>query len=325
MSKPSVNIVGKTIDQWIFRRMVEEIAKTGLFDVSATAEPLPRADLYHWFRPQDAELTLRRGWNGRFVTTLHGVLPGATDFETNREAYARAQAVVAVWREGKKYLTSYGIASDRVKVIHAGANPERFFRAGWPEGHFTVGLVSRYYGVHGRVEDNKGAATVLGVMRILAGRRTEAMLLVAGTGWRRPAQELSTIPVPVLYYERGRNCAYADYPRLYNAMDCLLIASKFEGGPVAAYEAMMCGRPLVSTAVGVVPELVAEGRTGHIFAQGDAEACAELLLKLRDERDEWRRERWRGPAARVRGFTWERWRRLHEELYQAALDGEKAR
>ena len=64
-----------------------------------------------------------------------------------------------------------------------------------------------------------------------------------------------------------------------------------------------------------------EGETGHIYPQADAEACAELLLKLKNERCEWSRERWRRPAEKARQFTWERWRRLHEELYQDVLDG----
>jgi len=321
LAKRKVNIVGKSMDRWIFRRMVEEITASEIFEVSTTVEPLSEADLYHFFRPRDAQSALKKGWSKRFVTTLHGVLPGATDFEGNAEAYSRAEAVAAVSEDGKQYLVSSGIPAERVRVIHAGADPKRFFRSRWPQGHFTIGVASRYYGVHGRVEDNKGGGTILEVMRILAEREVEAMLLVAGTGWRWLAEALSRIPFPMVYYERGRNCTYVDYPRLYNMMDCLLIASKFEGGPVAAYEAMICGRPLVSTAVGVVPELVSEGQTGHIFPQGDAQACAELLLKLRDERDEWAQERWRKPAARAQGFTWNRWRRLHEELYEDALDG----
>lgn len=321
MAKPRVNIVGKTIHRWIFRRMVEEIAASDVVEVTATAKPVPKADLYHFFRPQDAEFALKRGWSERFVTTLHGVLPGATDLERNRNAYSQAEVVAAVSHEGKQYLESYGIEPEKLRVIHAGANPKRFFRTGWPEGHFTIGVVSRFSHVHGGVEDNKGGQTILEVVKLLAARGAEAMLLTVGTGWDWLAEALSRIPFPTVYCERGRNCTYADYPRLYNRMDCLLIASKFEGGPVAAYEAMMCGRPLVSTAVGVVPELVTEGETGHIYPQADAAACAELLLKLKTDRCEWSRERWRRPAEKARQFTWERWRRLHEELYQDVLDG----
>jgi len=318
--KARINIVGKTIDRWIFRRMVQEISSSRMLEVTATEEPLPEAELYHFFRPQDAEAALLHGWRGRFVTTLHGFLPGATDYARNKNAYSQAEAVVAVSRDAGLYLISNGLEPHRVRVIHAGADPNWFCYTGWPQGHLTIGLCARYYPAHGRVHDNKGGETILQAMKFVAAREKEAMLMVVGTGWWWLGEALSRIPFPVVYYERGRNCTYEDYPRLYNQMDCLLIASKFEGGPVAAYEAMMCGRPLVSTAVGAVPELVSEGESGYIFPQGDARTCAELLLNLKAERDEWARGRWRFPAERAAAFTWARWRKLHEELYQELVE-----
>jgi glycosyltransferase involved in cell wall biosynthesis len=53
-----------------------------------------------------------------------------------------------------------------------------------------------------------------------------------------------------------------------------------EGMPVSLMEAAACGRPAVATAVGGVPELVADGVTGLLVAPGDSLGLADALERL---------------------------------------------
>jgi len=69
--------------------------------------------------------------------------------------------------------------------------------------------------------------------------------------------------------------------------DVLLVSSLWEGQPRAVLEALGCGVPVVSTAVGDVPQVVIEGRSGFIAPNGTSRDLASLTRqagKLRDRR-----------------------------------------
>lgn len=71
-----------------------------------------------------------------------------------------------------------------------------------------------------------------------------------------------------------------DAPGAYNQGDVVLLTSISEAFPYTVIEAMMCGRPVVSTNVGGVPEAVADlGVTARIR---DVEALADGVIEMLD-------------------------------------------
>ena len=50
----------------------------------------------------------------------------------------------------------------------------------------------------------------------------------------------------------------------YNSLDLYIIASRSEGTPRPAIEAAACGVPVISTDVGIIPELIEEGVNGFV-------------------------------------------------------------
>src|SRR5262249_32468661 len=71
-----------------------------------------------------------------------------------------------------------------------------------------------------------------------------------------------------------------DVPQLLAAADVFVLASEREGLPIAALEAMAAGKPVVATAVGDLPRLVQDGRTGRIVPPGHANALADALQEV---------------------------------------------
>jgi len=62
--------------------------------------------------------------------------------------------------------------------------------------------------------------------------------------------------------------------RLYAALDCVLISSRWEGGPYAALESLFAGRPVISTRVGMAADLL----EGYLYST--PEEGAGLLARI---------------------------------------------
>jgi glycosyltransferase involved in cell wall biosynthesis len=111
----------------------------------------------------------------------------------------------------------------------------------------------------------------------------------------------------------------ADVADILRASDVFVLSSRVEGNPMSVMEAMAAGLPVVSTAVGGVPELVREGVTGLLVPSEDARALAQAMQALVD--DPVRRQAM-GAAARqhaVAHFDIRHTVRMYEELYESLL------
>jgi len=112
----------------------------------------------------------------------------------------------------------------------------------------------------------------------------------------------------------------ADVADILRASDVFVLSSRVEGNPLSVMEAMAAGLPVVSTAVGGVPELVREGATGLLVPSEDAGALARALQALVD--DPVRRQAM-GAAARqdaIAHFDIRHTVRGYEQLYEALLN-----
>ncbi len=101
----------------------------------------------------------------------------------------------------------------------------------------------------------------------------------------------------------------------------VVVPSLGEGFGMVALEAMERARPVIASAVGGLPEIVADGETGIVVQPGDAEALANAIVALGGDLE---RAAEMGQAGRARAlgeFTPERSVRRVEELYVEALGG----
>jgi glycosyltransferase involved in cell wall biosynthesis len=77
-----------------------------------------------------------------------------------------------------------------------------------------------------------------------------------------------------------------DVASLLPAFDVFAMSSLWEGLPCAVLEAMMCGIPVVATAVNSVPEIVVSGKTGVLARASDPVSLSGALAYVLDHPDE---------------------------------------
>jgi glycosyltransferase involved in cell wall biosynthesis len=115
----------------------------------------------------------------------------------------------------------------------------------------------------------------------------------------------------------------SDVADILRASDMFVLSSRWEGNPMSVMEAMTAGLPVVSTAVGGVPELVRDGETGLLVPSEDTGALAQAIQALVDNPA---LRQAMGVAARqhaVASFDIRHTVRGYEQLYEALLNKNK--
>lgn len=76
-----------------------------------------------------------------------------------------------------------------------------------------------------------------------------------------------------------------DLPAILNALDIFILPSWSEGFGRANLEAMAVGKPVISTRVGGVPEVVLDGETGLLVPPHNPNVIARAIIKLALDKD----------------------------------------
>lgn len=109
----------------------------------------------------------------------------------------------------------------------------------------------------------------------------------------------------------------AELVELLNTAQVAVVPSLYEGFSLPAIEALACGKPLVATTGGALPEVV--GDTGVLVPPGDVERLQAAIAGLLDDRQA-RRERGRAGRERVLAhFTWTATAARTAELYRKVI------
>ena len=128
-------------------------------------------------------------------------------------------------------------------------------------------------GAVGRWTYQKAPEDFAAAVRAL-GRPVEGVWIGGRPG---PSSELLSADVPVRWVEDREDVA-----QLLPAFDVFALPSRYEGLPLAVVEAMVCGVPVVATAVNAVPDVVLPGETGLLVPPERPELLASAIAHLLD-------------------------------------------
>ena len=191
-----------------------------------------------------------------------------------REKIARAAFVVGVSSFGRSQLYRHCDANawDKVHVVRCGLD-DSYVRTPPTE----VPDVPRFVSI-GRLCEQKGQLLLVQAAALLQREGHDFELVLVGDGPMRNqiealiAAEGLTSRVRITGWASGE-----DVRREIQAARVCVMASFAEGLPVVIMEALGSGRPVISTAIAGVPELVRDGESGWLVPAGSAEDLAHAM------------------------------------------------
>ena len=186
----------------------------------------------------------------------------------------RSKFVAAISSYGRSQL--YRWASTRswpkVHVVHCGIEPA------FHEGTSAALPSAARLVCVGRLCEQKGQLLLLDAAGRLARRGIVFELVLAGDGEMRA--ELEAAIVRLGLQDRVRITGWIGSQQVRDeilAARALVLASFAEGLPVVLMEAMVLGRPVITTFVAGIPELVVDGESGWLVPAGDVDALAAAM------------------------------------------------
>lgn len=192
--------------------------------------------------------------------------------------------VIAVGEAQRADIASYGVAPlDKIVTIPLGLEIEPMLTAEQERGRLRAELGlngrDRLVGIVARLVPIKAHEVFLEAAARIRATDPATTFLVIGDGERRA--ELEALAVALGLGDSVRFLGWrADMREVYADLDVVALCSNNEGSPVALIEALAAARPIVSTRVGGVPNVVQDGATGLLVPPRDPAALADGILAL---------------------------------------------
>jgi teichuronic acid biosynthesis glycosyltransferase TuaC len=264
----------------------------------------------HYFYPDGVAAALLARWFGKpFIVTARGtdlnLIPQYTlPRKMMQWAAKRAASLIGVSQALADVLLGWGLAAQKVHVIRNGVNLDRFApqEAGAARARLGLAPQGPMLLSVGNLVELKGHALLIEALHLLRDEWPALRLVIAGEGPERPRLQAQIERLGLA--ERVRllgavpNAALCDW---YCAADLFLLPSSREGLPNALLEALACGTPVLASAVGGIPEVLADaGAAGALLPERSAAGIAAALRQWLG------RERDRAAVRRVAlGYSWQ--------------------
>ncbi len=174
-----------------------------------------------------------------------------------------------------------------------------------------------------RLIEQKGVEYLIEAMR-----KVDAALVLLGRGplekqLLRYAASHGVAEKVFLYTEKVSDQELVD---LYRTADVFVLPSLYEPFGMVIVEAMSCGKPVIGTDVGGIPEIIREDTNGFIVPSRNSRALADKINAILQNEEKAARFGLAGRKIVEHEFTWERTARGYEEFYsrvEAAVAAEQ--
>jgi teichuronic acid biosynthesis glycosyltransferase TuaC len=217
---------------------------------------------------------------GALGSDIH-VRSGISEY-LSRRVIAQCDALITVSETMRTYaIERFGGAPARVHTITNGFNTSVFKVLPKADARQTLNVSpdAKLIVFVGRLVREKGLLELLSAFENLAQRDPALRLAILGDGqMKAKLAELIAASKHAQSIRALGAVSHAEVAQWIAASDLLTLPSWSEGYPNVVVEALACGRPVVATSVGGIPEIVDE-TSGILFPAKDAQALQNALAK----------------------------------------------
>jgi glycosyltransferase involved in cell wall biosynthesis len=259
--------------------------------------------------------------NARFVLTpSYHPWEGAYETVVARRVIRRADAVIAQCLQERDELSSF-VPLSKITTVPCGVDEDMFQRKSQTDLRSRLGFtpsdkVILYVGDLG---GHKSVSKLVSIMPVILRGVPEAKLLVVGGGSGHNALRRLALSLGV---DQGvkvtGQLADEDVLSAFAQSDAFALPSENESFGIVLLEAAISGLPIVSTPVGVAPELVIAGSNGYLARSCDGEFAEKLIEVLQDGK--FKQNAGRMVPVLMGKYSWRTIAASLESLYQRILD-----
>jgi len=269
-------------------------------------------------------------WLGRrmgipVVCTIHGgdinIYPHWTRFIriVTQQAIRSVNALVAVSAESKERALALETPKQDIRVIPNGVDLQQFAPQDKELSRKELGLPQdkKVIVYASRLAKAKGLSFLLAAFKVVLESENNCLLILVGDGhYRQPlAREIAEMGLHDHVILTGHK-PHAEVAKWMSAGDLVVLPSLTEGSPLPVYEALACGRPMVASRVGGIPEILTSDDYGLLVPPANSEALAKALLCGLHK--EWNPQQLRKYSSR---YSWANVANQLTDLYGELLNG----
>lgn len=192
----------------------------------------------------------------------------------------RANRVVAVSRALGDEIATLGVPRERIALVLNGVDGELFCPRDRAAAQASLGVApgGPLLLYVGNLKASKGVLDLLAAFEAAAARDPAVRLAVVGGGDERAALDQAAARLGDRLIVAGPR-PLPEIPTWMAACDALVLASWNEGTPNVVLEALSCGRRVVATTVGGIPDLIDDPALGELVGPREVAALTEALLR----------------------------------------------
>ena len=320
--------------KWDGKYITENLTNLGMIRARTTATHLGIRNQIIHFGSVNTFLTSKgfkevHNSNSTILTWFH-VVPDDPRIRFVKESQKYVAVVHTASIVTREKLTEIGIPEEKIVVVPIGVDLSIFKPAsveekqkirdeiGVPRDKIVIGSFQKDGAGWGKGLEPKlvkGPDIFVNVVDELR-KDYDVFVLLLGPARGYVKRELGKIDIP---YKHIFLKNYLEIPRYYNVLDLYLVTSREEGGPKAVLEAMAAGIPIVSTKVGMAPEIIKDGYNGFLADVEDVEMLAEKASEILDDGNMARKMVENGLGS-VRDYSWEKITKgYYEMIYKGFL------